>query len=62
MVGTQDVRTYINSYQATVEEWVAITPIFKFCAQDTGCNSIGGDRPCGVVTDPDGILVSLFKC
>ena len=36
------IRTYVDSQQATVVEWVATQPIFYVCARDTGY--AGGGR------------------
>ena len=43
---TQDVRTYINRRQATVDQWVALCPIFLiFAKQEIGYKYGGPRRP-----------------
>ena len=34
--GTQSARIYIEIRQATVEQWVALGPLFEVCARDKG--------------------------
>ena len=40
--GTKPLREYTKIRQAEVSEWLALRPILKFCAKDTGYN--GGGR------------------
>ena len=40
--GTKPLQDYINRRQVTVAEWVALRPIFKVCAKETGYEG-GGD-------------------
>ena len=39
--GTQPLHTHLYRRQATVVEWVALPPIFKVCARDTGYEGWG---------------------
>ena len=52
VAGTQYVRTYIDRRQAMVVQWVALRPLFEFCAQqETGYEGGGADITPVVVAD-----------
>ena len=35
-VGTQSARIYIERWQETVAQWVALSPLFEVCSRETG--------------------------
>ena len=41
--GTQSARTYIDRRQATLDQWVALHPLFGVCTRETGYEG-GGSR------------------
>ena len=46
-VVTQSARIYIERRQATVEQWVALHPLFSLCARETGYEGGGRVERCG---------------
>ena len=42
--GTQSDRIYIERRQATVAQWVALSPVFEVCAMETGYVGVGRRR------------------
>ena len=46
--GTQSDRIYIEQWQTTVAQWVALRTLFEVCARDTGYE-IGGAEEEGVL-------------
>ena len=45
---------YIEQRQATVDQWVAISPLFDVCARDTGYEGGGSEEEVVVAPRGDG--------
>ena len=56
--GTQSDRIYIERRQATMEQWVALRPLFGVCSMETGYEGGGAEVEGVVVPRGDGKTTS----